>query len=141
MKTISGKNPGANKQHFGANKLPSGLIWAINCSDLGHSKRLFLYPCAHLFLDQVDPREADEDVAQAGGVRVLRLMKVSGELEVRVHVPRGWGKTEDESKEEVAPIKTVLCFFQPGFYTDPRSDFCFINLCARNLNCGNICLL
>ena len=27
-----------------ANKLYSGLIWTINCSDLGHSKRLFLYP-------------------------------------------------------------------------------------------------
>ena len=96
---------------------------------------------AHLLLDQVDPREADEDVAQAGGVRVLLLMKVRGELEVRVHVPRGWGETEDERKEEVAPIKTLLCLFQPGFYPDPRSDFRSINLCAGNLNCGHICVL
>ena len=82
---------------------------------------------SHLLLDQVDPREADEDVAQAGGVRVLLLMKVRGELEVGVHVPRGWGKTEDERKEEVAPIKTLLCFFQPVFYPDQRTDFRSIN--------------
>ena len=96
---------------------------------------------SHLLFDQVDPREADEDVAQAGGVRVLRLMKVRGELEVGVHVPRGWGKTEDERKEEVAPVKTLLCFSQPGFHPDRRSDFRSINLCARNFNCSHICLL
>ena len=36
-------NMGANKQHLGANKQHSGLIWAINSRDLGHSIRLFLY--------------------------------------------------------------------------------------------------
>ena len=95
----------------------------------------------YLLLEQVDPGEAYEDVAQAGGVRVLLLMKVSGELEVRVHVPRGGGKTKDERKEEVARIKTLPCFFQPGFYPNPRSNFCSINLCAGTLNCGHICLL
>ena len=35
---ISGRNAGANKLHL-------GLIWTINCSDLGHSKRLLFYPC------------------------------------------------------------------------------------------------
>ena len=97
---------------------------------------------SHLLLDQVDPREADEDVAQAGGVRVLLLEEVRGELEVGVHVPRGWGKTEDQREEEVAPIKTFLRFFQPGFYPDPRADFCCSNdLCTGNLNCGHICLV
>ena len=28
-----------------ANKLHSGLIWTINCSDLGHRKLLLFYPC------------------------------------------------------------------------------------------------
>ena len=41
IKTISGRNPGAYKQH-------SGLIWAVNSSDVGHSKRLFLYPCKNV---------------------------------------------------------------------------------------------
>ena len=67
---------------------------------------------AHLLLDQVDPREADEDVAQAGGVRVLLLIKVRGELEVRVHVPRRWGQTEDEPEEEIVPIEVFLDFLQ-----------------------------
>ena len=35
IKTISGRNPWANKQHLGANALHSGLICAMNCSDLG----------------------------------------------------------------------------------------------------------
>ena len=42
--TISGRTPGANKQHLGANKLHSGLICTINCIDLGHSKLLLFYP-------------------------------------------------------------------------------------------------
>ena len=43
-------------QHFGANILHSDLIWATNCSDLGHSKRLLFYPCA----DQVPGEVASE---------------------------------------------------------------------------------
>ena len=34
----------------------------------------------HLLLDQVDPGEAYEDVAQAGGVLILGLEEVRGEL-------------------------------------------------------------
>ena len=43
--TISGRNPGANTKHLGANQLHTGLIWTINCSDLGHRKLLLFYPC------------------------------------------------------------------------------------------------
>ena len=35
---------------------------------------------SHLLLDQVDPREAYEEVAQAGGVLILGLKEVGGEF-------------------------------------------------------------
>ena len=68
--------------------------------------------CYQFMSPSLASRQADEHVAEAGGVSILRLKEVGSKLEVRPHVPGCRDQTEDESKEEIVPVEVFFYFLQ-----------------------------